>query len=63
MEKIIIEKDADGLFIITQFPEQSTKMGWDEMMGLTASLTMPEPRPCLQWMQKIEIAATPDDPF
>ena len=32
------EKYADGL-------------GYDEMLGLVAALTMPESRPTLQWMQ------------
>jgi len=29
-------------------------LGFDEMLGLVASLTMPERRPCLHWMKKEE---------
>ncbi len=29
-------------------------LGFDEMMGLVASISMPENRPCLQWLKTPE---------
>lgn len=52
MEKIIIEHSPEQGWIISQGTKESEKMGWDEMIGLLTSLTLPEPRPCLQWMHE-----------
>jgi hypothetical protein len=52
MEKITIEIAEYG-FNVSQ-GDKSAEVGWDEMLGLVASLTMPEKRPCLQWMETEE---------
>ena len=53
MEKIERFK-KDRLFIVTQNNKTSGELGYDEMLGLISSLTMPENRPCLQWMKTKE---------
>lgn len=52
MEKITIETAEHG-FNVSQ-GDKNAEVGWDEMLGLIASLTMPENRPCLQWMETEE---------
>lgn len=52
MEKITIEIAEYG-FKVSQ-GDKIAEVGWDEMLGLVASLTMPEKRPCLQWMETEE---------
>lgn len=54
MEKIIIEKDENNHYKITQGDKYSLELGYDEMLGLFVSLTLPEKRPCLQWMKTEE---------
>lgn len=34
--------------------DKYAELAWDEMIGLVASLTMPEHRPCKQWMKTKE---------
>lgn len=52
MEKITIETAEHG-FNVSQ-GDKNAEVGWDEMLGLIASLTIPENRPCLQWMETEE---------
>lgn len=52
MERITIETAEHG-FNVSQ-GDKNAEVGWDEMIGLIASLTMPEKRPCLQWMETEE---------
>lgn len=51
MEDIIIKKAKDGYYTITQGNKSSVELGYDEMLGLLVSLTLPDKRPCLQWMR------------
>ena len=51
MEDIIIKNGDDGHYIIIQGDKSSVSLGYDEMIGLLVSLTLPEKRPCLQWMK------------
>lgn len=51
MEKIIIEKLPEGGFNVIQGNKYSGHLGYDEMLGLVSSITMPENRPCLQWLK------------
>lgn len=50
MDDIIIKKN-DGHYTIIQGEKSSVELGYDEMLGLLVSLTLPEQRPCLQWMK------------
>ena len=52
MDKITIEAAEYG-FKVSQ-GDKYAEVGWDEMLGLVAALTMPESRPCLQWMKTKE---------
>ena len=54
MEDIVIRKDTDLGFEVYQGCKRSGLLGFDEMLGLIASLTMPDKRPCLQWMKTNE---------
>lgn len=54
MEDIIIKKDGDFGFDVWKGDKHSNHLGYDEMLGLVSALTMPENRPCLQWMKTKE---------
>lgn len=54
MEDIIIKKLDDNHYEIHQGDKYSEHLGYDEMLGLFVSLSMPENRPCLQWMKTVE---------
>lgn len=54
MERIIIEKNENNHYSIIQGDKYSVELGYDEMLGLLVSLTLPEKRPCLQWMKTKE---------
>ena len=49
MEAITVTKESNG-FKVQQGNKWADALCYDEMMGLVSSLTMPERRPCLQWM-------------
>jgi hypothetical protein len=50
MDDIII-KNNGSYYTIIQGNKSSVELGHDEMLGLLVSLTLPEQRPCLQWMK------------
>ena len=56
MEDIIIRKNGKGAntWYVEQGNKKSVECGWDEMIGLISSITMPTERPCLQWMKEKE---------
>lgn len=51
MKDIVIKQDGDYGFNVWQDGKYSDHLGYDEMLGLVSALTMPENRPCLQWMR------------
>lgn len=53
MEKITIERLEYG-FNVIQGDKYSDQLGFDEMLGLIAILTMPDHTPHLQWMKTKE---------
>lgn len=54
MKPITIEKHKISGFVVKQGNKEADGVGFDELMGLIAALTMPEKRPCLNWMQTKE---------
>ena len=50
--KIEIEKTNEGPFIVKSDGKTSESLGWDEMLGLIAALTIPENKPCVHWMHE-----------
>jgi hypothetical protein len=60
MEKItitLVQDDTNDMFkglTVSQGDKYADGLGYDEMLGLVAALTMPEPRPTLQWMKTAE---------
>ena len=56
MEDITIKRHENGCFEVLQGNRTSDHLGWDEMLGTIAALTMPEtqPRPCTLWMKTKE---------
>ena len=50
--KIEIEKTNEGPFIVKSDGKTSGPLGWDEMLGLIAALTIPENKPCVHWMHE-----------
>jgi hypothetical protein len=52
MEKITIEF-SHNMWEVRQ-GDKYAELAWDEMIGLVASLTMPEHCPCKQWMKTKE---------
>lgn len=54
MEDIRIVQHGRNSFEIIQGNKTSEELGYDEALGLLASLMMPENRPCLHWMKTKE---------
>lgn len=51
MERIIITQNESGTFNVKQGERWADNLGWDEMQGLIAAMTMPEQCRCLQWLR------------
>ena len=51
---IRIKQTNTGFFVVFDGDKSSGQLTYDEMLGLVAQLTMPESRPCLQWMKSPE---------
>lgn len=49
--KIEIESTAGNLFIVKSDGKTSDELGWDELLGLVAALTIPDKKPCVHWMK------------
>lgn len=57
IEIIFIETENDEYWkgwLVKQADRYADGLGYDEMLGLIASLTMPPERPTLQWMKTKE---------
>ena len=50
--KIEIDKTNEGPFIVKSDGKTSDPLGWEEMLGLIAALTIPENKPCGHWMHE-----------
>ena len=50
--KIEIEKTNEGPFIVKSDGKTSEPLGWEEMLGLIAALTIPDNKPCVHWMHE-----------
>ena len=50
--KIEIEKTNDSPFIVKSDGKTSEPLGWEEMLGLIAALTIPDKKPCIHWMHE-----------
>ena len=65
--KIEIEKTNDSPFIVKSDGKTSEPLGWEEMLGLIAALTIPDNKPCVHWMHeeptKLHFEEIPDNPF
>ena len=65
--KIEIEKTNDSPFIVKSDGKTSEPLGWEEMLGLIAALTIPEKKPCVHWMHEeirdVPFDEIPDNPF
>lgn len=47
-------KKAEYGFDVYYEDKLADSLTWDEMLGLVASITMPEKKPCLQWLKTRE---------
>lgn len=54
MEAITITFDEQRGWKVQQGDKLADMLCYDEMMGLVSALTMPNQRPCLQWMRTKE---------
>ena len=65
--KIEIDKTNEGPFIVKSDGKTSEPLGWEEMLGLIAALTIPENKPCVHWMHEeirdVPFEEIPDNPF
>ena len=50
--KIEINKTNEGPFIVKSDGKTSKPLGWEEMLGLIAALTIPDKKPCIHWMHE-----------
>lgn len=53
-QKVVIEKLKDGLWNVSVGDKLADKLGYDEMLGLVASITIPDNRPCIAWLKNPE---------
>lgn len=64
-KQIIITRRTERTFDVGTDGRLADQLGWDEMLGLVASLTMPDKRPCLHWLkteeQRVVKAATNEE--
>lgn len=49
--KITIEKTEEKGWSVKMGDKYADHLTWDEMFGLVASLTLPDNRPCKQWLR------------
>ena len=65
--KIEIDKTNEGPFIVKSDGKTSEPLGWEEMLGLIAALTIPDNKPCVHWMHEeirdVAFEEIPDNPF
>ena len=65
--KIEIEKTNNSPFIVKSDGKTSEPLGWEEMLVLIASLTIPDKKPCVHWMHEeirdVPFEEIPDNPF
>jgi hypothetical protein len=54
MDDIIVKKLDNNHYEVHQGNKYSDQLGYDEMLGLFVALSMPNNRPCLQWMRTKE---------
>ena len=52
--KIVIEQNPETSWNVTFQDKLADRLGYDEMLGLVASITIPTDRPCLQWLKTEE---------
>lgn len=43
-----------GMFDVTFEGKTAVSVAYDEMLGLVSSITIPENRPCMQWLKSPE---------
>lgn len=51
---IICNKEKYSSFTVYYKDKFAEDLGWDEMLGLIASLTISEGKPCQQWLKTAE---------
>jgi len=50
-EPLVILRQDDGLFFVSQGELFADGLSFDEMLGLTSAVMMPVPRPCVHWLR------------
>lgn len=53
-QNIVIKQLPDGCYDVLYGDKRTGSLGYDEMLGLVSSITMPECRPCLHWLHSEE---------
>lgn len=48
---VIIEQCSDFLFNVTAGDKKACFLTYDEMLGLTSAIFLPEDRPCINWLE------------
>lgn len=51
---ITIRQLDNGCFEVLYDEKRTGDLGFDEMLGLVAAITMPQKRPCMQWLKTEE---------
>lgn len=51
MEEIKINLTSDKGWVVEQGNNMASELGWDEMLGLIASMTIGDKKPLLQWLK------------
>ncbi|MCA9367992.1 hypothetical protein KC887_07085 [Candidatus Kaiserbacteria bacterium] len=52
--EVIKHDDGQTDYKVTDSDKFADRLTFDEMLGLVASLTMPESRRCIQWMRTLD---------
>ena len=53
-DAVEITQQDRNLFTVRRGNQYHDQLTWEEMIGLVAAATMPEPRPCLHWLRTAE---------
>jgi hypothetical protein len=53
LEPIVITQESRNQFTVRRGERYADGLCWEELLGVVAAATMPEPRPCLKWLRTV----------
>jgi len=53
LEPLVITQESRNQFTARRGERYADGLCWEELLGVVAAATMPEPRPCLNWLRTV----------